>query len=296
MIVDRTLVILGLVVGVALVLLGLSFRHNKKPEVQAAKKDKVPLGKKLSSEYIIGEMNDSPFVEQFGSFFSGQKELEILFRKAKNPWNLNPYTFNFIRYGGLIAGLILALLVSVFFDWLYALIPLAFGILCFVLPKKKYEDIAHKREVQWLQTYQFMWVIKHNLSYFDPKKTWYEVEKYIKSHTENLPELEQGFHDFGAHWNPNGMDEYIKTTYGDFVIAKQLYEIVAVSQQTGEYPENELNSLRTVILEKMNYHCQEVLQMVGTKATIASAPFLLVSVSLVILVPVCMQIISVFSG
>lgn len=287
MVIDPILIIVVLALALGFFFLGLVFKTSKKKHL--IKKDD------LNSKSIINRFNNSQAIQDFGGKFTNNKELEILFRKSKNPWNLTPATYNFIRFGLGGASMILAIASYLIIDWTFALVFAAAGSLFFFLPKKKYTDIASHRENQWNQLYQFIWVIKHNLNYYDPKKTWINTENYIKDHAPNLDELQEGFHDFSIHWNGNNMDEYINKNYGDFPIPKQLYEVVLNAQLTGEYPNEELNSLRKIILEKMNFHVQEVLQMVGAKATMASAPFLLCSVSLVILVPVMLSIFESFA-
>lgn len=298
MIVNRTLIAMLLLVALCFVILGAIFKVMPKKddkEKELFNKDGSVKHKITSSAGIIERLNDSEKIQALGMRFTGKqnKELEILFRKAKNPWNMTPFTFNFIRYVcGIVPIVVGICLYQV--NWTITLILVAIGGLCFVLPKKIYTDIAYQREIQWNQLYQYIWVIKNNLNYYGAKKTFIETENYIKDHSNNLPELVSGFHDFYQHWNGQYMDDYIKETYGDFSIPKQLFEIMLTSQLTGEYPDEELNSLRRVILEKMNFHVQNVLSTVGMKATMYSAPFLLMSVGLVVLVPVVLSIIEAF--
>ena len=288
MIVDSTIVIVGLVIAVCLFILGAVLHTSQK-----INKKGIP----RTSEGITKALNNSAFVQDFGKKFIGSssKELEVLIRKSKNPWGLTPFTFQAIRFGGGGILLFIGIVVAVFIDWTYALIFIAFGAMCFILPKSMYTSYANSRESQWNQLYQYMWVIKHNLSWHDPKKVFYEAERYIDTHSKTTPELVQGFHDFAAHWNGSYADEYIVENYFDFSIPKELYSIILNSQVVGEYPGKELDSLRRVILEKMNFHVQDTLSTVGMKATMYSSPFLLGSVGLVVLVPVIISLISAFS-
>lgn len=292
MIVDPIVILVALALGLSCFMLGIVFKTM--PEKKKDKATRDYNNSIMSTAGVIERMNNSNKIQSFGSRSKNTKELNELFRKAKNPWNMTPATFNAVRYGGLIIPGIIGLSILPL-DWTISLIFFAIAGMCYILPKKHYQDVARSREAQWNQLYQFIWVIKHNLNYFDPKKTFNETADYIKEHSETLPELVEGFYDFANHWNGKYMDNYIKETYGDFVIPKQLFEIVLTSQLTGEYPNNELTSLRTIILEKMNFHVQEVLSTVGMKATSYSAPFLLVSVGLVILVPVALSIMQAFS-
>ena len=261
----------------------------KKPKRKGSRKVEV------SPESVIRGFNESSFVQDIGSHF-GNSNTEVLFRKAKNPMGLTVSTYCFIRYFGLAIGLIVSILIFTFSgNFGFAMMFALFGIACFGYPKSVYENAAKKRESQWNQFYQFIWVVKHNLSFYDPRTTWLETEKYIREHSNNLPELEQGFHDFAEHWNGTFVDDYIKETYGDFIIPKQLFDVVLTSQLTGEYPDKELNSLRTVIINKMDFHVQEVLSAIGMKATLYSTPFVMASVTLVTLVPVLLDIVESFA-
>ena len=290
MVVDKAFIVVLLLFGFCLFFMGFILKKSKKD----APKEGTYQYKFLSKDGMVERLNNSSAARSLTDMLGNSKELESLFRRSKNPWNLTPTSYNAIRY--LISGIALFLgIASLAIDWTISLIFAALAFMCFVFPKQKYEDAAKEREGQWNQLYQFVWVIKHNLNYYDPKKTWLETERYIKDHTDNLTELEDGFSDFAKHWNGRDIDDYLKATYCDFTIPKQLLDIVLTSQLTGEYPDNELTSLREIILEKMNFHVQEVLSTVGMKATLYSSPFLLMSVGLVVLVPVILQLIEAFS-
>lgn len=291
MVLNRGFIFAILIFGFCILLIGISLRKPKNDKRVTENADKDSYKYKLFSKNgMIERIDSSSAAIALTSTLGNTESLDSLFRRSKNPWNLTPVTYNFIRYGAssiaFITGLALLPL-----SWTFTLIFGAAGGMLLLLPKQKYESEAHKRENQWNQLYQFMWVIKHNLNFYDPKKTWLETEKYIHEHTDNLPELECGFKDFAAHWNGKYIDTYLKRTYGDFAIPKQLLDIVLTSQLTGEYPDKELTSLRQIILEKMNFHVQETLSTVGMKATMYSSPFLLVSVALIVLVPVLLQLI-----
>lgn len=291
MVIDKFLLLISLAFGVGLFILGSILNTLPKREKKQRVID-VPI---YSQKGVITRLNASDKLQLLGSRLpSNNKALTVLFRMAKNPWGLTISTYNLIRYGGLVICLIIAIPLYLF-DVLFSVLFAGLGACFFIIPIFYYKKCAARRESQWNQLYQFIWVIKHNLSFYDPKKVFLETENYISDHAENLPELVSGFHDFADHWNGSSIDDYLRENYCDFSIPKELLEIVLNSQKTGEYPENELNSLRRIILEKMNFHVQKVLSLVGTTATCYSAPFLLLSVSLVILVPVIISIIKSFS-
>jgi hypothetical protein len=300
MISQHPVIVTLLVIAACLYVIGIIAHlgaQNRKPKQKGKSLFKTAKGKAKipTNEEIFNALNTSTFVESFANKFPKNKELSVLFRKSKNPWGLTESSFVFIRYGGLAGGLILAFLSFIITKLPeLAILFAAIGVILFVVPESKYKNAAKDRERQWSQLYQFIWVIKHNATFYDPKKVWIETESYIKNHTKNLPELEEGFHDFAEHWNGQYMDEYIQRTYGDFDIPKELFNIMLQSQQTGEFPESELNSLRTIIVNKMNFMVQDTLSTVGTKATMCSTPFLLATVAIVVIVPVIMQVMEAF--
>lgn len=292
MIIDRAIIIFVPILAVALIIIGMVLKPSQKHAKVSPKTENI--GSLFTTKGIINRLNSSQSVQDFGMKFSNNSELAALFRKSKNPWNLTPFTYNFIRYGASLLFLVFGIIFAMLFSWTFLLIFGAAAGMCFILPKNHYETIAKERESQWYQLYQFIWVLKHNLSYFDPKKTFIETSRYIDSHSKMLPELVTGFRDFADHWNGQYMDDYLKETYGDFQIANDLFDVVLTSQKTGEYPGKELESLRRVIIEKLNFHVQEVLSSVSMKSTMYSSPFLLMTVGLIILVPVIIQIMSAF--
>lgn len=303
MVINQSMLLGLLAIGLCLFLIGAYIKaseDSRKKRREERRKQQEQMLLNDSDNYIdtdvkvINSLNTNPLIKNFGARFDNSKT-DILFRKSKNPWGLTPEVYNVIRIGGLVIGALLAICAYFMVGISIAIVFCVLGLTVFFVPKMKYEGVAKKRESQWNQLYQFMWVIKHNLGFYDPKKTWIEVERYVKEHTNNLPELEEGFHDFAEHWNSEYMDDYIMRTYGDFTIPKQLFDIILISEQTGEFPENELNSLRTIIINKMDFHVQEVLSTVGMKATLYSTPFVLASVSIVVLIPVILSVAQAFS-
>ncbi len=291
MLVNKGTIIFLLLLGFVMIFIGIYLKPSKN-----AKKEKgKPEHGFFTKAGFIERLNRSSLSNSLTNTLKNNDKLTVLFRKSKNPWNLTPNSFNAIRWGGLVLFLVLALgMIPI--EWTISLVFLLFAGMCFVLPKKKYNDAAISREAQWNQLYQFIWVIKHNLNYNDPRRTWLETEKYIHAHTKNLSELENGFKDFAEHWNDENIDDYLRDNYCDFAIPKQLLEVVLNSHLTGEYPDKELTSLREIILEKMNFFVKERLSTVGAKATMCSSPFLLFSVSLVILVPIIIQLVQTFGS
>lgn len=92
------------------------------------------------------------------------------------------------------------------------------------------------------------------------------------------------------------MDDQIEQDYACFEIPKELYSIMLVSQKTGEFPENELDNLRNIIINKMDYAIKDTLSMTATQATIRSTPFLLISMGIIILFPTLMSLMVSFTG
>lgn len=289
MIISPILIMVVLAIGISLFLLGLTLKRSSVDKIREQKKKLYQLTK---TEGVISTLNKSSFIQDMGSQMGTKnKEIEVLFRKSKNPWGLTPATYQFLRL--ILAPVCAVIGLGMFaFSAEIGVILIAIGACLFIIPKKKYEAAAEAREGQWCQLYQFMWIIKHNLEMNSPKVACNETAKYIDEHADNLPELVQGFHDFSDHWNQEGMDEYLEYSYGDFSIPKDLYGILANSVRTGTSANDQLTSLRRVIIEKMNYRVQQVLSEVSEKATTRSSPFLLASVSVVVLGPVILTILN----
>lgn len=296
-------IIILCVLGVAFALFMFALSVHKKREAQPALRAKKQSWiknllttdvKDVDVSEITTKINDNKTIQNLGSKINNATDLERLFRKAKNPWNLTPASFNFIRFGGLIFGLVLGL-IFIPIAYVISIIAFLFAVLCYFVPKQKYESIAKNREAQWNQLYQFIWVIQHNLTYYDAKKTWLQTSSYIEEHSDSLQELVQGFRDFGDTWTGREIPEQIQYDYGEFDIPSQLYSIVLNAQETGEYPENELNGLRQIIVQRMDFTIKEALALVETKATLISSPFLIITLLLVVLVPVGLNLLETLS-
>lgn len=288
------ILLIGLtIIVVGMIVLGVLI----KKDVWKPKKGKyIKDIKSINLSNTISTLNESKLVNMAGSKFTNGTALELLFRKAKNPWNLTPATYNFIRYGLTILCVLVGLLLYFIAGWFFMILMFIIGALCFLIPKLKYNGAAKDREHQWNQLYQFMWVIKHNASLYDPKKVFNETALYIDKHAPQLNELREGFKDFADHWNGKYADDYIKTSYECFDIPKELYTIMLVGQQTGEFPEKELGALRTIIISKMDYAIKDTLSMTATQATLRSTPFLLVSMGVIILIPTLFSVFAAFAG
>lgn len=292
MVINPLIFIPIIIIAVGLILVGIMLRLNI---IQPRERKYIKNIKSVNSDTVIAALNDSDLVANLGGKIHNDSELELLFRKAKNPWNMTTQTFNFLRIGGLGAGVILGLISYFLVGWSGLAIFGIIGFLFYFVPKSAYKTAAAKREHQWNQLYQFMWVIKHNASFYDPKKVFNEASIYIKKHAPGLDELVTGFQDFADHWDNRVMDEYIDKNYSCFDIPRELFSIMQISQQTGEFPEEQLNSLRNIILNKMDFAVKETLTMTATQATIRSTPFLLASMAIIVLFPTMMSLLQAFA-
>ena len=280
MVISNTTIISVLVFAFFLFLIGVALKGKKSFNVTQL----------LSTQEIFKRLDNSNAVAKLSGKFNNETEIEKLFNKAKNPWNISVPTYNFIRFivagAFVLAGLLLIPAIQYFSVLLFMV-----GTLCFFMPKSVYKKAARQRENQWNQLYQIVWVIKHNLSNYGVKRTLNETQAYIASHYPYLTELETAFGEFSDHWNQNNIDEYLSATYGELPVARQLLDIFLNIEQTGEPANQELDSLRKLIIEKMNFHAREVLASISSKATLISTPFLMVSVLIIVLVPVLLKIL-----
>lgn len=292
MVISPFILIPIIVIAIGIILLGILLKLNI---IQTRERKYIKNLKSVNSNNVVAALNDSDFVSNLGGKIHNDTELELLFRKAKNPWNLTIQTFNFIRFGGALGGLVLGLISYFLVGWAGLAIFAIIGFLFYFVPKSAYKTAAEKREHQWNQLYQFMWVIKHNASFYDPKKVFNEASLYIKKHAPALDELVVGFQDFADHWDNRVMDDYIDKNYACFDIPRELFSIMQVSQQTGVFPEEQLNSLRNIIVNKMDFAVKETLTMTATQATIRSTPFLLASMAIIVLFPTLMSLLQAFS-
>lgn len=245
--------------------------------------------KKVKVKGFVNKLNHSETVNKLTSSLP-KSNLEKIFNRAKNPWRMTIATFQFIRFFGLLAGVIVGLaLLPLGFE--YSLFSLGMGILCFWYPMYYYTSIGNEREAEWNKTYEYIWVIKHNIMLHDPAKAFMNVKLYVAKHAPHNKEIIQGFDDFYKYWNTEQIDPYIERFY-PFSVTREIYQIVFNMYQTGDFPEESLNSLRSFIINAQNLTVEKTLSAVSGQATIYSLPFLMISVIVALMVPLVLQIIS----
>lgn len=257
-------------------------------------KDKNEIIKKKEKiKGLTNQMNNSEFIYKFSEKIPQNSiELTNIFNKAKNPWRMTLATFQFIRFFGLIIGIILSSFL-LFWGLEYAIFGLSIGIMCFWYPLYYYKAIGNEREAEWNKSYEFIWVIKHNIMLYDPAKAFMNVKMYIEGHSANNKEIIQGFDDFYKYWNTEFIDEYISKFY-PFSVTREIYQIIFNMHKTGEFPEDSLNALRIFIINSQNLTVERTLSSVSGKATIFSLPFLMISVILALMVPLIFQVVKFF--
>lgn len=240
---------------------------------------------------FVNKMNNNDFVSKFSKSLPNSNIVKI-FNRSKNPWRMTIPTFQFVRYFGLILGIFLSLSLLVF-GLEYSLFSLFIGILCFWYPMYYYKAIGDEREAEWNKTYEFIWVIKHNLMLYDPAKAFNNTKIYIQEHAPHNKEIIQGFSDFYKYWDSEKIDPYIERFY-PFSITREIYQIVFNMNKTGEFPEDSLNALRSFIINAQNLSVEKTLSSISGKATIYSLPFLMISVIVSLMVPLIFQIVKFF--
>jgi len=241
------------------------------------------------SKGVVDRLNHNDLVQSVGGAIpSGH--LEMIFNRAKNPWHMNIYTFQCIRYGGLAICTVAGALAAMILPWQVTFIILASGFICWYYPMYFYTAIGKEREAEWNKLYEFIWVIKNNLMLYDPAKSYMNVRIYIEQHAPHDKELIQGFEDFYRYWNDDHIDPYIDRYY-PFSIPREIVQIVFNMTKTGEFPEEQLNSIRQFIINTQDLGVERVLSGVSSKATIFSLPFLMVTVIVCLMVPLLVQIL-----
>ena len=248
--------------------------------------------KNINQKGIMGKINGIDSIQSSPLFNIKADKIEIMFNRSKNPWHMKIGTFQFIRFAGLIVFSITALLIlGIFGSGTYALFSLFLAVLCFFYPVYYYTAIGNEREAEWNKMYEFVWVLKHNLMLYDPAKAYINTKLYIAEHAPHNLEIIQGFDDFYNYWNDNQLDPYI-TRYYDFSVPREITQIVFNMKQTGDFPEESLNSLRTFIINAQDLTVEKTLSGVSGKATIFSLPFMMISVIIGLMVPLLLQISS----
>ena len=238
---------------------------------------------------IIDKLNANPSIQRMGEMIPNTN-IDDMFNRSKNPWGMSVGTFQFIRYFGLAAGLI-AFLIFIMFSVQVAVPCLIVGIMCYWYPTYYYTAIGQERENEWAKMYEYVWVLKNNLSLYDPAKAYLNTKAYIQDHAPNNKEIIQGFQDFYEHWDDAGIDPYLQKYYS-FPITREILQITYNMFVSGEFPEDSLNNLRAYIINRQDLMVTKTLSGVAGKATAFSLPFLMVSVILALLVPLVMQLVS----
>lgn len=245
----------------------------------------------LKQKGFINKMNHNKFVSKFGKT-TQNSELEKIFNRAKNPWRMTIPTFQFIRYSGLFLSLIIAASLM-FINYQYSLFAIGLGVLCFWYPMYYYKAIGDEREAEWNKTYEYIWVIKHNLMLYDPAKAYMNVKMYVQTHAPHNAEIIQGFDDFYRYWSEDGIDPYIQRFY-PFSVTREITQIIYNMSRTGEFPEDSLNSLRSFIINSQNLTVEKTLSSVSGQATVYSLPFMMFSVIVALMVPLGYQLLQFF--
>ena len=251
---------------------------------------KIGKKKKYKGKNIIDTMNHRDWVQNFGKMIPSDG-LQKIFNRAKNPWHMNIPTFQCIRYGGLIVGIVGGAITLPTLPWQIGAMFLLCGGLAWYYPMYYYKAIGNEREAEWNKMYEFIWVIKHNIMLYDPAKAYMNVKIYIEQHAPHDKELIQGFEDFYVYWNEDGIDPYIEQYY-PFSIPREITQILFNMTKTGEFPEEQLNSLRQFIINTQDLSVEKILSGVSSKATIFSLPFLMITVIVCLMVPLLLQIVS----
>lgn len=241
---------------------------------------------------IINKLNHSNIVASAGKAIPNS-ELERIFNRAKNPWKMTIATFQAIRFVGLGFFLILSLASYPIAGLEVSIFMFGLGILCFWYPMYYYKAIGDEREAEWNKTYEYIWVIKHNITLYDPAKAYMNVKLYIEKHAPHNKEIIQGFEDFYRYWNTDEIDPYIRRFY-PFPVTREINQIIFNMHRTGEFPEEELNSLRSFIVNTQNLAVEKTLSSVSGRATIFSLPFLMFSVIIALMIPLIYQILQFF--
>lgn len=259
-------------------------------EKQINKKNEE-IKEEIKQKGFINKMNHNKFVSKFGKS-SNNSELEKIFNRAKNPWRMTIATFQFIRFGGLLLFSIIAVaLLAV--NYQYSIFSFLLGFLCFWYPMYFYKATGDEREAEWNKTYEYIWVIKHNLMLYDPQKSYMNVKIYVQTHAPHNTEIIQGFDDFYRYWSEDGIDPYIQRFY-PFSVTREITQIIYNMSKTGEFPEDSLNSLRSFIINSQNLTVEQTLSAVSGQATIYSLPFLMFSIIVALMVPLGYQLLQFF--
>lgn len=242
---------------------------------------------KNENKDILYSILNNEKINNLGKLLYNQN-LEEIFRKSKNPWDISIELFQIIRYGGFLVFFIIGIILLALkkSSWIYLML---IAFLFVYYPLYYYKGIAKEREDEWYKMYEFIWVIKHNLMLYDPAKAYLNTKLYIEEHAPHNKELIQGFDDFYKYWNINGIDPYIDYNY-PFPITREITQIIFNTAKTGNFPEESLNSLRYFIINQQDLSVEKCLSKVSTQATLSSLPFLMISVIIALMIPLIMQL------
>lgn len=249
---------------------------------------KIDKDNEKDEESIMSKLNKNVAVRNLGEKMT-TSNLEKIFDRAKNPWNMSTSTFQFIRFGGFLVFFIISITIFISGsnkEW--GVFMLGIAVLFFWYPMYYYKAIGEEREVEWNKMYEFIWVLKNNLSMYDPKKSFIETKMYIEKHAPKNKEIIQGFSDFYEYYSDENISEKIKKDY-PFAIPKEINQIVFNMSKTGEYPEDSLNSLRKSIINLKGLAVENTLSKVAPSATMYALPFLMASAILSLMVPLLIQ-------
>jgi hypothetical protein len=242
----------------------------------------------VSNSFAIDKLNKSYIINKFNNTYD-RDDLVKLFNDSKNPWGITPNIFVALRVLSVLIGIILAIvLYACTHQFLNCLFGIMLSFIGWFYPMYYYKAIAKDREREWNKIYEIIWIIKYTSTIYDSKKVFIETRNYLSSHYPKYKEMIQGFDDFYKYWDPDKIPDYI-VKYYNFSIPKELYKIMFNMNETGIYPEQNLNNLKNFSINKHNEVIQKVLGNTPSLATISSLPFLMLSVILAILVPLLSQ-------
>ena len=245
----------------------------------------------VSNSDLVNKLNNNNTINKIGNFgFSNNKSTwNKIFDNARNPWGITPTIFKALRISSVILGVIIALLIFIFTGKIaFSMFGIFISLLGWFYPSYYYKTVAKEREEEWDKIYEFIWLIKHTAMLYDAKKVCIETKIYIENHSPQYKEIIRGFSDFNLYWNEETIPEEILRFY-NFGIPKELYKILFNMNITGTIPDQNLDNLRSFALNKHNGLIQRVLSNIASLATLASLPFLMLSLVVCLLIPMVLS-------
>lgn len=252
--------------------------------------------KEKYEEYVEEELAKNPlnfanykgFMDAIGRRMPSS-QIEVLFNRSKNPWNMKIETFQAIRVIGAVVGVVLLIICSAFWKFPYGQLPgLLVGGLAWFYPTYYYKAIGNEREEEFNKIYEFIWVLKNNLSLYDPEQALLNSKAYIEEHAPQNKYMIEFFDDYYNHWSTERIDPYI-TKYYPFSIPKEVAHIVFNSYSTGISANPQLDQLRVFSVNAQDKAVIEILSKVPSQATMYSLPAMMIGVIIAMLVPMLMQ-------